>query len=431
MAHYTHIPVIVVSGAGVMDDVVQALRLGASDYLVKPILDMAMLEHSVQRNLALVTLEKQNQQYRDHLESVNRELRNGLDELRSDQQAGRQVQMKMLPEFVEKQGLSFKHIIKPSLMLSGDFLDYFPLDDEHFGFYIATQLEFSFTQLSEDSFIGNDIDEGNCCGVTGPTVLDNGLLGGYTGNGDIIQITVPATANGIATIGLGLAVGDNGGAPLGVDVSVNGNAAGVITPMQNSSDWENTHAGMANTFFLTLDTPLAEGDVVALTPSADFSAGTGLHLGFYGNTYAAVSQFPFSSLPAESFVGNDTDEGNCCGVTGPTVLDNGLLGGFTGNGDIVNITVPAAGVGSSVVGLGIAVGDNGGAPLGVDVSVNGESVGVITPMQNSSNWETTLFGSPSIFFLDIGTPLNAGDVVSITPSGDFAAGTGLHFGFYQ
>ncbi len=132
-----NIPVIVVSGAGVMDDVVQALRLGASDYLVKPILDMAMLEHSVQRNLALVALEKQNQQYRDHLESVNRELRNGLDELRSDQQAGRQVQMKMLPEFVEQQGLSFKHIIKPSLMLSGDFLDYFPLDDEHFGFYIA------------------------------------------------------------------------------------------------------------------------------------------------------------------------------------------------------------------------------------------------------------------------------------------------------
>ena len=132
-----NIPVIVVSGAGVMDDVVQALRLGASDYLVKPILDMAVLEHSVQRNLALVALEKQNQQYRDHLESINRELRNSLDELRSDQQAGRQVQMKMLPEFIEQQGLNFKHIVKPSLMLSGDFLDYFPLDDEHYGFYIA------------------------------------------------------------------------------------------------------------------------------------------------------------------------------------------------------------------------------------------------------------------------------------------------------
>jgi serine phosphatase RsbU (regulator of sigma subunit) len=132
-----NIPVIVVSGAGVMDDVVQALRLGASDYLVKPIIDMMMLEHSVQRNLELVLLERQNQSYRDHLESANRELRGSLDELRSDQQAGRQVQMKMLPEIVDDGALSFRHKIRPSLMLSGDFLDYFPLDDQYYGFYIA------------------------------------------------------------------------------------------------------------------------------------------------------------------------------------------------------------------------------------------------------------------------------------------------------
>lgn len=131
------IPVIVVSGAGVMDDVVQALRLGASDYLVKPILDLAMLEHSVQRNLELVALEKQNQQYRNHLEAVNKELRSGLDELRSDQQAGRQVQMKMLPDFMSHKEIGFEHIIKPSLMLSGDFLDYFVIDENHIGFYIA------------------------------------------------------------------------------------------------------------------------------------------------------------------------------------------------------------------------------------------------------------------------------------------------------
>jgi len=135
--NWPHIPVIVVSGAGVMDDVVQALRLGASDYLVKPIIDLAVLEHSVKRNLELVALERQNQSYRQHLETVNRELRAGLEELRSDQQAGRQIQMKMLPEFTDVGDFSFRHIIKPSLLLSGDFLDYFPLDEKHFGFYIA------------------------------------------------------------------------------------------------------------------------------------------------------------------------------------------------------------------------------------------------------------------------------------------------------
>ena len=36
-------PVIVISGAGVMSDVVEALRLGAADYLIKPLEDLAVL----------------------------------------------------------------------------------------------------------------------------------------------------------------------------------------------------------------------------------------------------------------------------------------------------------------------------------------------------------------------------------------------------
>ncbi len=130
-------PFIVVSGAGVMNDVVQALRLGASDYLVKPIIDMAVLDHSIQKTLSIKRLEADNQQYRDHLEAANRQLSESLDELRSDQQAGRQVQAKMLPEPLQNDHYQFSHLIKPSLMLSGDFLDYFLLDEHHYGFYIA------------------------------------------------------------------------------------------------------------------------------------------------------------------------------------------------------------------------------------------------------------------------------------------------------
>jgi serine phosphatase RsbU (regulator of sigma subunit) len=132
-----YIPFIVVSAVGVMTDVVEALRLGASDYLVKPIIDMVVLEHSIQRNLELVQLEQQNEKYRTHLETVNYELQKSLDELRNDQQAGRQVQLKMLPEPLQTDKLGFSYTIKPSLMLSGDFLDYLPLDDKHYGFYIA------------------------------------------------------------------------------------------------------------------------------------------------------------------------------------------------------------------------------------------------------------------------------------------------------
>lgn len=131
------LPVIVVSGAGVMDDVVKALRLGADDYLVKPILDMEVLHHSLKKSLQRAQLEADNNAYREHLEKTNTELKRGLDELRNDQLAGRQAQLRMLPEPVLLDGIRCDHKIIPSLMLSGDFLDYFELDDKRLVFYIA------------------------------------------------------------------------------------------------------------------------------------------------------------------------------------------------------------------------------------------------------------------------------------------------------
>ncbi len=131
-------PFIVVSGAGVMADVVQALRLGASDYLIKPILDMEVLEHSIIRNLKQRRLLEQNTTYRTELESKNRELESRLEELRLDQQAGREVQKRMLPENqAQMAGVEFNYHIIPSLYLSGDFVDYFPISSDKLVFYIA------------------------------------------------------------------------------------------------------------------------------------------------------------------------------------------------------------------------------------------------------------------------------------------------------
>jgi sigma-B regulation protein RsbU (phosphoserine phosphatase) len=90
-------PVIVVSGAGVMSDAVEALRLGAADYLIKPLEDLAVLEHSVHRALDRARLLQENLVYRDKLEAANRELEASLHLLQEDQDAGRQVQMNMLP----------------------------------------------------------------------------------------------------------------------------------------------------------------------------------------------------------------------------------------------------------------------------------------------------------------------------------------------
>ncbi|HEY0286779.1 MAG TPA: two-component system response regulator RssB [Pseudomonas sp.] len=131
-------PVIVVSGAGVMSDAVEALRLGAADYLIKPLEDLAVLEHSVRRALDRARLLQENKLYRQKLETANRELEASLHLLQEDQDAGRQVQMNMLPTNPWAiDAFEFEHEIIPSLYLSGDFVDYFRVDERRVAFYLA------------------------------------------------------------------------------------------------------------------------------------------------------------------------------------------------------------------------------------------------------------------------------------------------------
>ncbi len=131
-------PFIVVSGAGVMTDVVEALRLGASDYIIKPIVDLEVLEYAIIRALESAQLALENKRYRESLEEAIHSLENSLHLLQEDQKAGRQVQMNMLPqEPLYYSDFKVDHQIIPSLYLSGDFVDYFALNDHSFSFYLA------------------------------------------------------------------------------------------------------------------------------------------------------------------------------------------------------------------------------------------------------------------------------------------------------
>lgn len=125
------IPFIVVSGAGVIGDAVQALQLGAWDYILKPIVDMATLEHAVFRSLERKQLLVDNENYRG-------ELQESLNILKADQEAGRCMQQQLLPApRKDIAGYHFSYHVLPSLYLSGDFVDYFRIDDSHLGFYMA------------------------------------------------------------------------------------------------------------------------------------------------------------------------------------------------------------------------------------------------------------------------------------------------------
>jgi len=64
------LPVIVVSGAGTVADSVDALRLGAWDYLIKPVSDLTIVRYAVDQALEKARLKRENKKYREHLEDL-------------------------------------------------------------------------------------------------------------------------------------------------------------------------------------------------------------------------------------------------------------------------------------------------------------------------------------------------------------------------
>ncbi|HEY0705373.1 MAG TPA: response regulator, partial [Polyangia bacterium] len=131
-------PVLVASGAGTMRDAVEALRRGAWDFVLKPVYDPQLLIHSIERAVEKAGLLRQNQEYARTLEQANRTLARALAELRADQQGARVLQFQLLP----RDGLRLGPYVAsrrlfPSQVLSGDFVDYFPIGNRFAGLYVA------------------------------------------------------------------------------------------------------------------------------------------------------------------------------------------------------------------------------------------------------------------------------------------------------
>ncbi len=132
------VPVILMSGIGNVSDVAQALRLGAADYLIKPILDFDVVVHAVDQALNMQLLKQENEAYKERLETINQELLHTVQLLERDQQAAKQVQRNLLPITpVSYGGITLSHRILPSLYLSGDFIDYGYVHQRYIAYYLT------------------------------------------------------------------------------------------------------------------------------------------------------------------------------------------------------------------------------------------------------------------------------------------------------
>ncbi len=144
-------PVIVVTGSTDSDDKMAALENGAIDFLSKPC--------NIRELLARVTLHLRQIDYIQKIEEKN-------EQLEEDLEAGRRIQFKLLPpKHLAIGNYEFNGFLFPSMHLSGDFIDYFPIDDRYIGLYIADVsghgVSSAFVTVFLKSFIHTAIDQYN------------------------------------------------------------------------------------------------------------------------------------------------------------------------------------------------------------------------------------------------------------------------------
>lgn len=132
------LPVILYAAEPQVEDVVEAMRAGAQDFLAGSRLALARVRPAVERALETARLRRDNLRYRRELEQANEELARSLRLLREDEEAGRRVQQRILPDSPQQiAGCHVEHRIVPSLYLSGDFVDYFEVGEDRLLFYLA------------------------------------------------------------------------------------------------------------------------------------------------------------------------------------------------------------------------------------------------------------------------------------------------------
>ena len=139
----TQLPVIMATARDQSEDVVSALKMGASDYVTKP-LDFQIVLARVQTQLELrksvrqvLRLEKILTDRNEELEKANAQLTMAADQMRRDLEAAARVQAALLPQSAPRmRGVTFAWAFEPSQELAGDSLNVLKLTEDCAALYV-------------------------------------------------------------------------------------------------------------------------------------------------------------------------------------------------------------------------------------------------------------------------------------------------------
>jgi sigma-B regulation protein RsbU (phosphoserine phosphatase) len=134
------LPIIMVTAKGASEDIVEALELGANDYVTKP-LDFPVVLARIRTQLALRRAVSQVSGLEQKLKARNKELEEMAAKLaeanertKRDLEVAARVQQAFLPTVPpEVPGACFAWTFRPCGHLAGDFFNVFRLDDRHLG----------------------------------------------------------------------------------------------------------------------------------------------------------------------------------------------------------------------------------------------------------------------------------------------------------
>lgn len=132
---------ILLTGRQDKDSLVQGMDAGADDFIVKPF-HAQELRVRINAGKRIIDLKRQISKHNQQLQNANLQLTKtniklskAYQTIRTDLQAAAKLQKSMLPYPTRFDALIIDWLFLPSLYLAGDMLGYFPIDQNHIGFY--------------------------------------------------------------------------------------------------------------------------------------------------------------------------------------------------------------------------------------------------------------------------------------------------------
>ncbi|MDP2848534.1 MAG: response regulator [Humidesulfovibrio sp.] len=100
------VPIIVLSGVGIVEDALSAMRMGAWDFITKPLHNLNILDYTLDKVFDRARLLRENKQYQENLERLVRERTKELEETR------KQVMQRLSRAAEYKDNETGRHVIR-------------------------------------------------------------------------------------------------------------------------------------------------------------------------------------------------------------------------------------------------------------------------------------------------------------------------------